>query len=120
MRKKSKEVFHNLQDYYKIVEVDNKGNIKTLFHGIDGSRVLPLNTWLDAEIKFVKDGTSKTEYLSGFHILKSPETCRDYLEFFKHKHNKRIVRCKAKTIWPKSHSRHPVFLAERIFIEEMI
>jgi hypothetical protein len=109
-----------LQDYYKIVELDQKGNIKTLFHGIDGSRVLSLNTWLNAEMKFVKDGTSKTEYLSGWHILESPQECRDYLEFFKHKHNKRIVKCKAKNVWPKSHSRHPVFLAEKIFIEGMI
>lgn len=109
-----------MQDYYKIVEIDKKGNIKTLFHGVNRSRILSLNTWLDADMKFVKDGTSKTEYLSGWHILKSPQECRDYLEFFKHKNNKRIVKCKAKNIWPKSHSRKPVFLAEKIFIEGMI
>ena len=49
---------------YKIVELDD-GHIKTLFHGLNGSRILPCNVWLKSEQKLVKDGTSKTFYESG-------------------------------------------------------
>ena len=104
------------QEYwYKIVELDGKGNIKTLFHGLNGSRILTEGAWLEADIKPVQDGGS-TVYMSGWHIVPSRQECLDYLEFFKHKHNKTIVRCRARNIWPKSHSRHNVYLAEQILI----
>ena len=104
-------------DWYKIVELDGKGNIKTLFHGLNGSRVLKTGKWIKADIKPVKDGTSKTTYMSGWHIIPSKEECVEYLQFFKHRDNKTIVKCKAKKIRPKSHSRSNVYLAEKIFIE---
>ena len=104
--------------WYKIVETDDKGNIKTLFHGVNKSRILKLGKWLKAELKMVKDGTSKTEYLSGFHIAPTYEECKSYLEFFTHRHNKKIVKCEARNIRPKSHSRSNIFLAEYILITE--
>ena len=104
--------------WYKIVEMDPKGNLKTLFHGVNRSRILEVGKWLTAELKMVKDGTSKTEYLSGWHIAPTYEECVDYLKAFKHRHNKRIVKCEAKNIRPKSHSRHNIFLAEHILITE--
>jgi len=105
------------QYWYKIVERKNT-NIKTLFHGVEGSRILNLNRWLKSEQKLVKDGTSKTWYKSGWHILPTYKDCVDYLEFFKHRDTKEIVKCKAKNIWPKSHSRGNVFLAKWILIED--
>jgi len=104
--------------WYKIVELDRKGNTKTLFHGLNGSRILTKGAWLVADIKPVKDGTSKTTYLSGWHIVPSEEECIDYLTFFKHQENKAIIRCRARNIWPKVHSRHNVFLSEQVFIED--
>jgi len=104
--------------WYKIVEMDPKGNLKTLFHGVNRSRILKVGKWLKADLKMVKDGTSKTEYLSGWHIAPTYEECVRYLKAFKHRHNKRIVKCEAKNIRPKSHSRHKIFLAEHILIKE--
>lgn len=106
--------------WYKIVELDKNNNIKTLFHGINKSRILKVGEWLKAELKMVKDGTSKTEYLSGWHIAPTYEECKNYLGFFKHQHNKIIVSCKAKNVWPKSHSRSNIFLAEHIIIKEIV
>ena len=105
--------------WWKIVEQDEQGNYKTLFHGLNGSRTLPTDKWLTAVEKMVGDGTSKTRYLSGFHILESYEDCEEYLTYFKTPKNRVIVPCLAKgNIRPKSHSRHPVFLSKQIkFIE---
>ena len=49
---------------YKIVEQHGL-HLKTLFHGLGGSRTLAYGKWLTAVKKQVKDGTSKTTYLSG-------------------------------------------------------
>lgn len=102
--------------WWKIVEQDEKtGVYKTLFHGLNGSRTLPKNVWLEATEKMVGDGTSKTRYISGFHILKSYEECEEYLTYFKIEKNRVIVPCHTRgKIRPKSHSRHPVFLAKYI------
>ena len=105
------------QTWYKIVDEDKPGVFKTLFHGVNKSRVLKFSEWLKAELKMVKDGTSKTTYLSGWHIAPSYEECVEYLKSFKHTDKKRIVKCTAKNIWPKAHSRHEIYLAEYINIE---
>jgi len=108
--------------WWKIVEQDeNTGDYKTLFHGLNGSRTVPKQVWLTAVEKMVGDGTSKTRYLSGFHILESYEECEEYLTYFKTPKNRVIVPCLARgNIRPKSHSRHPVFLAKQIkFIDEL-
>jgi hypothetical protein len=102
--------------WWKIVEHDKiTGAYKTLFHGLNGSRTVPKDVWLTAVEKMVKDGTSKTSYLSGFHILESKEDCEEYLKYFTTEKNRVIVPCLARgNIRSKSHSRHPVFLAEKI------
>jgi len=71
--------------------------------------------WLKAVEKMVKDGTSKTSYLSGFHILKTQKDCEKYLTYFRTPKNRVIVPCYRRgDIRSKSHSRHPVFLAQEI------
>jgi hypothetical protein len=106
--------------WFKIVDIDSKGRIKTLFHGNNKSRLLKLNEWLKAEIKLVRDGTSKTSYMSGWHIAPSLEECINYLKCFTHVENKAIVECEAKKIRPKSHSRHDIYLAELIHIKGIV
>jgi len=99
---------------FRIVEVQN-GLIKTLFHGINGSRIIPRGKWIKAEKKLVDDGGTK--YISGFHVLKSRATCQKYLKTFKLTKTKRIVPVLAKGLRPKSHSRHPVFLASEMYLQ---
>ena len=102
--------------WWKIIEEnENTGEYKTLFHGVNGSRKLIKNKWLTAVEKMVGDGTSKTRYLSGFHILESYDECVTYLTYFKTPKNRVIVPCLAKgNIRPKSHSRHEVFLSKQV------
>jgi len=101
--------------YFKIVEYEND-TIKTLFHGINGSRTIPANTWLKAVIKPVRDGSKGTEYLSGWHIMKTKTEAKEYLTRFSNTKTKRIVSCHARHVWKKAHSRDNVFLAKEIKI----
>ena len=107
-------------NWYKIVDRDGKGNIKSLFHGHYGTRILKMDEWMQAEIKPVKDGTSKTEYLSGWHIAPSLDECKNYLKYFKNLKPKAIFKCEAQTIWPKEHSRHNIYLSQWIKILEEV
>lgn len=100
--------------YFKIFD-EKDGKPRTLFHGINGSKTLPLDTWIDAVVKDVSDGGPI--YKSGFHVLPSLEETRHYATRFKHK--KVLVEVdvdESAGSWPKSHSKSNVLLARRIRI----
>lgn len=99
---------------YKIVEVED-GAIRTLFHGLDGSRTVPKGQWLRAKEHMVKDGTSKTTYLSGWHVLLNYSDAVEYMKnFTKRLDLLQIVECSVEDIRPKEHSPSPVYLAKAI------
>lgn len=103
--------------WYKIVDKDNQDRIKTLYHSNNHSKFLERKKWLTAELKDVKDGSGTTVYTSGWHIMSSPEACKDYLKLFTRLENKVIVRCMAKDIAKKHHSKKEVYLATEIKID---
>lgn len=106
-------------EMFKIVDLKD-GEPITLFHGYDGERKLPFGKWIRADLKTVSDGSKGTPYLSGFHVLMSVESCRRYLDRFKNMAPKAIVRCDAMSVWPKWHSRDPVYLAKYIRVKEIV
>ena len=99
---------------YKIVEQDENG-IRTLFHGLNGSRTIPTGEWLHADMKTVKDGTSKTEYISGWHVLLDCDEAEKYLQKFSRRLELlKVLPCTVRNIRSKEHSPSPVYLAEWI------
>ena len=100
---------------YKIVEQHGL-HLKTLFHGLDGTRTLPYGKWLTAVKKDVKDGTSKTTYLSGWHVLMSRAAAEDYLgAFTKRLDILKIVPVDVRgEVRLKEHSRSEVYLADEM------
>lgn len=101
---------------YRIVEIKN-GKILSLFHGTNGSRALPMDTWIRADQKVVSDGSSGYSYLSGFHFLPNEaDAIRFFDARFRNKRNRVVVPCwvrgniriKNKRIKP------PCWLAEEI------
>jgi len=106
---------------YRIVEVIN-GEYHTLFHGIKGdknrgSRKLEVGKWLTADKKKVKDGSCATQYESGFHVLKSKEQTKEFLQkMFRVPKNRVVIQVFAKKLYPKSHSHHEVYLADEMLI----
>jgi hypothetical protein len=103
--------------YYKIMDKDEKGRYKTLFHGLNGSKVLMPDKWYTAEKKMVSDGKG-TEYLSGFHVLPTSDECVEYLVKFKNLNDKVIVKCQCQKLRKKEHSNSNVYLADKIKLIE--
>ena len=100
--------------YYKIVEKQGD-EFLTLFHGINGSRVLPKNKWIKAVIKDnVMDGKG-SKYTSGLHIIDGYENALEYLNRFK-RTDRVIVPCYAKGLKRKTKSKPYVYLADEIMI----
>lgn len=107
---------------YRICERKNN-ELLTLFHGINGSRKMPLNTWLYAIVKEVTDGTRKTSttYTSGFHVLPTLEETRKFSKKFTAKRDLVIVECEiGDNYWEKTHSPSNVLLAEKIKLNKII
>ena len=107
---------------YKIVELD-KGKLKSLFHGTNGTRIMEAHTWLEAQIREeAKDGTSKTTYRSGWHTLPTLDECKEYLSRFTKRLDKLvIVEVEiGGDIWEKEHSPSNVLLSTRMKINDVV
>ena len=105
---------------YRMVEKDSRGNLKTLFHGIKGSRILPINKWICADLKLVSEGVNGKKYLSGFHSLKTLEECKVYSKKFKNRQNRYFVQIEIKGIRTKEHSSSDVYLSKYMKINEPV
>ena len=96
---------------FKIMDFD-KGEVKTLFHGLNGSKTVPRFTWLDAVVKEqAYDGggeggfTTSTKYRSGWHVLETKEQALAYLHKFRNLDKKVIVKVTTEgKRWKKEHS----------------
>jgi hypothetical protein len=101
---------------YRICEL-KEGKLHSLFHGTKGSRYFPVGEWLVADKKTVHDGSCSTWYESGFHVLLSLEDTKDFLnKMFRIKKDRVIVSCEVEGLRPKSHSKHAVYLADKMKI----
>jgi len=108
--------------YYKIMDYSEKGP-KTLFHANNGSKVIPMNEWIEAsKHKMVSDGSSNTKYMSGWHVFKSYEEAKEYLyKGFKNICGKLIVKCHVKEdIRKKEHSRANIWLAQQLYLIDVV
>ena len=107
--------------YYKIFDAKNDMP-HTLFHGVQKSRLLPLDEWITAEVKNVSDGSAGKVYRSGFHVLKHFEETKNFFmnqfRIFDHRVISIIDVDVDSGIWPKKHSRGNVFLAKKIRINK--
>lgn len=105
---------------YRICERKN-GKLYTLFHAINGSREFPMNVWVEAEIKPVRDASKNKgkEYISGFHCIEDINECRDFVRKFRKERDLVMVKCEIEGIRKKSHSHHNVLLADRMKLIEI-
>ena len=107
---------------YRICE--QKGDkIQTLFHALNGSRTIPLNQWITANIKIVTDGTKETstKYLSGFHVFEYKDDCRKFVKKFRKERDLIMVECEVKgKTWKKEHSPSPIILVEQMKIINVV
>ena len=102
---------------YKIFEVtdDYDAKPRTLFHGLNGSRTLTLNEWLEAEVKVVSDG-GRTKYLSGFHAYPSIDAVKQWFETAKKITGRVVCKVQIAGFEDKPYAVRPTFLASRMRI----
>ncbi len=107
---------------YRICE--RKGDkIQTLFHGVNGSRTIPMNEWLTANVKIVTDGTRdrSTKYISGFHVFAKAEDCRKFVGRFRKERDLVMVECEIRgKMWKKAHSPASVILTEQMKVLKIV
>ena len=95
---------------YKIFDYDD-GVIKFIFHGVNNSRVVPIEQWVKAEIKEVRDSAGPT-YQSGFHIFTSWE---DVQKWPGDMNGRVVIRVKARGIRQKP-TKTRVLLADELYV----
>jgi len=105
---------------YRIVEI-REDKPYTLFHALPNSakrsRQIPVDTWLRAENKMVTDGSSQSQYLSGFNVLKNLDNMTDYTRRFTKPRDLRIIEILVRDpLRSKSHSRSGVWLADWMYV----
>jgi hypothetical protein len=111
-----------MKTYYKIMDYSKDGP-KTLFHANNGSKIIPMKEWIEAtRYEMVTDGSSSTQYMSGWHVFESLEEAKKYLfKSFKNIVGKIIVKCHIMgEIRPKYHSRANVWLAQMLYLDECV
>lgn len=104
---------------YKIMErSDVTGHFKTLFHGNFGSRTVPANKYLAAQIrKEARDGANSTTYRSGWHTLPNYAIAREYLKRFTKRLDKLcIVMCSISGDVRRKPTNEDVFLSDGIVL----
>jgi hypothetical protein len=82
-----------------------------------------MKEWIEAtRHELVTDGSSSTQYMSGWHVMETLQEAKEYLfNNFKNIVDKIIVKCYIiGDIRPKSHSRANVWLAQMIYLDECI
>lgn len=106
--------------WWKIVESHEYGeSYRTLKHGNGpNGRLLVRDTWLEATAREVRDGSGRTWYKSGWHVLATLGDAEDYHAKFKKRTNLIIIPVWAHEVRRKQHSRDDVFLARWIRIGE--
>ena len=106
---------------YRICERKN-GKLHTLFHALNGTRELPMNEWLTADIKEVCDGSRKTSkmYTSGFHVLRDIDDCRKFVKKFRRERDLVLVECEVTGIRDKAHSTSNVLVTDKIKLTRVV
>lgn len=110
---------NNWQKGYRLFEVSNEGP-KTLYHGHNGSRILPLDKSMRAPKKQVWNPGMKTGpgYMSGWHIFISRGHAEKYLKSFTKPRRIVVVPIYYKQAKSKPRSRSEVLLARYMMIKE--
>jgi len=101
---------------YKAFRQDKEAVLRFLFHGLEGSRTVPLNRWLKAKKRRVKDGTSKHKYLSGFHVFVDRQAMSRFGKLTKFKYP--ILPVLVRGLRPKPRTSVGAWLADELYVPE--
>jgi len=98
----------------KAFRIDKKGVLRFLFHAHEGSSVVPLDRFIEAKRRWVKDGTSRRKYRSGFHFFPEGADMATFMALTKQKYV--TVTVLAMGVEPKPRSSVGSWLARKIMV----
>jgi hypothetical protein len=81
---------------YKVFEEHDDGP-HFLYHGLEGSRRVPLGRWLRAERKWIHEG-SNPHYWSAFHVFSSLADVRRWARMARKTRGRVCVRVSTRTV----------------------
>ena len=85
-----------------------------LFHGVRGSRIVPLDQWLEAEIKWRKEG-SNPYYWTAFHVYRTMRDIRQWCRLIRIFDDRYAVRVRVDSTRKKPTNGHAI-LAEKLLV----
>jgi hypothetical protein len=88
----------------------------TLFHGVNGSRKMPIGTWIKAKQCITYDGSPKKTYRAGFHVFTSPDIIPAFLNKFRAKRTLVVARVLVRGRLREKPTNEDVMLAPEMFI----
>ena len=102
-----------LMNAYKVfIEKDNQPLF--LFHGVRGSRQVLLDNWIDAEVKWSKEG-SNPYYWTAFHVYPSLGTISRWVHSIRKFTDRHVVEVQIENIRPKPTAGQAI-LAEKMLV----
>ena len=96
---------------YKIFDVDEKGTLRFLFHGLNRTRVVTQGKWIKANKIHGYDGSGGTIYLTGFHFFGTKEEAEQWPGDMT---GRAVVKIEARGVRRKEHSKWNTYLADEI------
>jgi len=84
---------------YKVFTA-RSGGPEFLFHRLRGSRIVTLDEWLDAEVKWAKEGSSPY-YYTAFHVYKDIETIRRWVHSVRIFKDRFVTKVEVENVRPK-------------------
>lgn len=104
---------------WRLFEVAEDGSPKTLFHPFQGSRILPLDMPLRAEVREVWNPGKRNRdlpYLSGWHVAATREDIERYLDRFTANRTLKLCKVQVQKLRPKPRTRTRIKLAQTMKI----
>jgi hypothetical protein len=101
----------------KAFRIDDKGKICFLFHGFRGSKVVPLDRWIETKRPWVQNPGKKLQgksFRAAFHFFREPERVEAFRRLTGD--NYVIIPIKARRVEPKPRTNMGSWLAEKIFV----
>lgn len=97
---------------FKAFDIDVHDRPRFLFHGVNGKKTVPLDTWVPANVVRGRDGSGQHYYETGFHVLRSLEDVEAWARSLTHPKQVSLVR--VRDVRPKPGSSHKAWLANEL------
>ena len=98
---------------YKAFRVDNKGQLRFLFHAYNGSSIVPLDRWIETKRPWGREAKGK-KYRVAFHFLRDKEFIPKFDKLTKGKYL--IFPVKVRNIESKPRTTVGSWLATHLYV----